>query len=356
MEIYIINFCLIIALYIMLFKIYKTKKSKIIFCVAVFILFSLIQGLRAYSVGNDTNNYIRFFELSKDMSLIDVILTRQWTIEPGFGLLIKISSALNFSPQLYLLLVAIIINGGLMYCIYKNSDNPFASVMIFMGVEFFTLSFTALRQMIAVIIILNSYHFIKQRKLIKFIIMVLLAATFHKTALIFLPVYFLKDIKINLKTIYIGIALLLIAQLIAVPIVTFLTKLIYTESYIKVIGGGITQTLVILVYLISGIFIYKDSIKKDDGTENIILIFIYFAFLIQSLACRINMINRLMWYFYIFIIIYLPNMTKDISKTVIVKNKEIKLSTVYECVIILLSMIQYLFFSMDIYNVVPYNF
>lgn len=356
MYIYIINLILIISLYLILFKKYKVENSKKIFCILVFVLFSLIQGLRSFDIGNDTINYINFFELSKKISLIDIIVMKQWSIEPGYGLLMKICSTINFTTQMFLIIVAVIINGGLMYFIYKYSDNPLVSVIIFMGVEFFTLSFTALRQMIAVIILLNSYTFIEKKNPIKFVLMVLLAASIHKTALIFLPVYVLKNIKVNLKTIYIAIGICLISQLIAIPFVIFVAQRIFAQSYlVNVIGGGITQALVILVYILLGIFIYKDSIKKEEGIKNNYLVFIYIAFFIQTLACRINMVNRLIWYFYIFIIVYLPNMKKEITKNIIIKNKEIKLSDIYEFIIISLSVAQYLFFSIDMYNVVPYK-
>lgn len=357
MYIYIINLILIISLYLIVFKIDKIKNSKKIFCISVFILFSLIQGLRSFNIGNDTRNYVGFFELSKGISLIDIILMKQWSIEPGYGILMKICASMNFTPQIFLLTVAVIINGGLMYYIYKYSDNPFVSVIIFMGVEFFTLSFTALRQMMAVIILLNSYTYIDKKKPIKFVLMVLLAASIHKTALIFLPVYLLKNVKVNLKTIYIGIGICVISQLIAIPIIIFISQKIFSQSYlVNIVGGGITQALVILVYLTLGIFIYKDSIHKEEGINNTYIIFIYFAFFIQTLACRINMVNRLIWYFYIFIIVYLPNMKKEITKNIIINNKEIKLSTIYELIIILLSVTQYLLFSIDMYNVVPYKF
>jgi len=358
MHIYIINLILIISLYLILFKTDKIKNPKKTFCILIFIIFSLIQGLRSFNIGNDTSNYVKFFEISKGMSVTDIIFMKQWSIEPGYGLLMKICASINFTPQMFLLVVAIIINGGLMYFIYRYSDNPLISVIIFMGVEFFTLSFTALRQMIAVIILLNSYKYIEKENLIKFVFMVILATTFHKTAIIFLLIYLFRNIKINLKTVFIGIGIFFVTHLIAIPILSFITEKIFTQAYlINQEGGGIIQALVILSYLLLGFFIYKDLIIREEGTKNIMIIFMYISFLIQTLACRINMVNRLMWYFYIFIIIYLPNMKKDIStnRSLKIKNKEIKVSIIYSWMIIGLSLAQYVFFSIDMYNVVPYK-
>ena len=46
-------------------------------------------------------------------------------------------------------------------------------------------------------IVFISYDYIRQRKLLKFLIAVVLAGLFHKSALIFLPAYFLYKIKIS---------------------------------------------------------------------------------------------------------------------------------------------------------------
>ena len=355
MLIYIVNLILIVMLYLILFRIHKNEKSKKIFCISIFIMFSLIQGFRSFNVGNDTQNYVKFFRLSENMPILDIIFMKQWSIEPGYGLLMKICNIINCTPQIFLLIVSMIINGLLMYFIYKYSDNPFMSVIIFMGVEFFTLSFTALRQMLAIVILLHSYPFIKQQKIKKFLLIVLLAATFHKTALVFAIVYIFKDIKINAKNICIGILIILLAQLILIPLIIFLTKKIFSELYITSNGSGVTQTLVIFTYFLIGILIYKNLLKEKEGIKNILFIIIYFALFIQTLAIRINMINRLMWYFYIFIIIYLPNMQKEIKGTIKIVKKELRLSTIYEITMISLSITQYIFFSMNMYNVVPYQ-
>ncbi len=354
MAIYIINLFIIILLYIILFKFFKTKYSKLIFCISIFIMFSLIEGLRSFEVGNDTEKYLQFYNMTNNMKWLDITLSKVWSLEPGFGLLMKLCSTFHFPPQLYLFIVAIIINGGLMYFIYKNSDNVFMSTIIFMGAEFFSLSFTALRQLIATVIVLNSYNAIKQKKVIKFFLIILLASTFHKTALIFLPVYFLKDIKINKKTIIVGICLLILAQIFLLPLITFLTEKIYTSSYIKADGSGIIQTLVILAYLLFGYLLYRNKFKNNEHSDDILFIIMYIAFLIQSLAYRISMINRLMWYFYIFAIIFLP---KVVSKAEDIEwnNITIKTQSIATLIIILLFITQYIFFSMNIYNIVPYS-
>lgn len=239
-----------------------------------------------------------------------------------------------------------------MYFIYKNSDNPLVSIVIFMGIEFFTLSFTALRQMIAISIILNSYGFIKKNKPIKFILMVLLASLFHKTALMFLIVYALKYISINKKTIIAGFSILLIIQLIGFNAIVYIINNIYPyyiPDNLAFTTNGMFQAAVILFYLIMGLYLYfKQTDEEDKKKLDLLYIIIFLAFSIQSFTNRIPMIGRLMWYFYIFIIILLPN---QISK---VKNQTIQ--KIAYAMVIILCLLQYILFSMNMYNVLPYEF
>lgn len=241
---------------------------------------------------------------------------------------------------------------GIIYFIYKHSDNPFISVIIFMGIEFFTLSFTALRQMIAVAIVINSYSFIKEKKPIKFILLVLIASLFHKTAIIFLIAYFFRYISINKKTIIIAFVTLLIIQIIGFDIIIAVARKIYPYYIPETIifsKDGIVQAMLILFYFIIGLYLYYFQINEKDRKEDIILYGIMFtAFFIQSFTNRIPMLNRLMWYFYIFVILFLPNLIEK------VKNNKIK-KIAYSGVVFL-NLIQFLFSSMQMYNIIPYEF
>ena len=242
--------------------------------------------------------------------------------------------------------------GGILYFIYKHSEDPLVSVIVFMGIEFFTLSFTALRQMLAISVVVNSYSFIKQNKPIKFVLMVLLASLFHKTALVFLLAYLFKYIKINKKTFFIGISSLLFVQIIGFDLIINILKKFYpyyVPENIMFTTDGIMQCLVILVYLLFGLYLYYFQFDKKTKEENRLLyVIIFAAFVIQSFANRIPMVNRIMWYFYIFMIIFLPNQ--------IVNVLDKKLNICFYICIILVCLLEYIIFSINMYDVIPYNF
>lgn len=341
---------IVILLYFILTKtkLKKYNENNILFYMLIFAIFTIVQGFRAYSIGTDTKHYVEIYNTIKNSSWLEILSRRAVNIEIGFGALMKLIAICNLPARYFLIIIAMIINGGFIYFIYKNSKNPLLSILIFMGTEFFTLSFTALRQMTSVVIILYAYMFIKERKNLKAFLTIILASFFHTTALIFIPVIIFNYIKINKKSLEIIVGLFLIVQIIGMPILQFVIENTTYAKYLATNGasGGETQLIVMIIYTIIGLTIYYKNDKK--GTDNILILIMITAIYLQSFACRIQLLGRLTWYFYIFNVIYLPNLISYI--------KQRKLGNYMYIIIAGLNIIQYLMFSINMYNIEPYIF
>lgn len=341
---------IIILLYFILnkTKLKKYNENNILFYMLIFAIFTIVQGFRAYSIGTDTKHYVEIYDAIKNSSWLEILSRRAVNIEIGFGALMKLMAICNLPERYFLIIIAMIINGGFIYFIYKNSKNPLLSILIFMGTEFFTLSFTALRQMTAVVIILYAYMFIKEKKNLKAFLTIILASFFHTTALIFIPVIIFNYIKINKKSLAIIVGLFLILQIIGMPILQFVIENTPYAKYLATNGasGGETQLIVMIIYTIIGLTIYYKNDKK--GTDNILILIMITAIYLQSFACRVQLLGRLTWYFYIFNVIYLPNLINYIEQK--------KLRDYMYVIIASLNIIQYLMFSINMYNIEPYIF
>lgn len=341
---------IVILLYFILTKtkLKKYNENNILFYMLIFAIFTIVQGFRAYSIGTDTKHYVEIYNTIKNSSWLEILSRRAVNIEIGFGALMKLIAICNLPARYFLIIIAMIINGGFIYFIYKNSKNPLLSILIFMGTEFFTLSFTALRQMTAVVIILYAYMFIKERKNLKAFLTIILASFFHTTALIFIPVIIFNYIKINKKSLEIIVGLFLILQIIGMPILQFVIENTTYAKYLATNGasGGETQLIVMIIYTIIGLTIYYKNDKK--GTDNILILIMITAIYLQSFACRIQLLGRLTWYFYIFNVIYLPNIIASVESK--------KQKTVLSLAIGGINIVQYLFFSINLYNITPYVF
>ena len=84
------------------------------------------------------------------------------------------------------------------YSYYKYSPYPMLSLMYFFMPNYFFSDSGHIRQAVSIALCLYSYQYIEQRKLFKFLICVFIGYYFHKTALIFIPAYWIT--RLNLST------------------------------------------------------------------------------------------------------------------------------------------------------------
>ena len=219
------------------------------FVIVVCLLWILISGLRADTVGNDTLNYMRNFDIHKDLPWSTVFTNfykyyiegdESQYFEPGFVLFERLVGIFVKSHEGYKFVVAIIFMGSMGRFVYKNSEDPFLSFLLYDGLFYNMFSLTGYRQVISVSIgILWAYDFLKERKPVKFFLLVLLASTIHKSTLFFGIFYFVSQKKIEIK--YVGICAAVIAVMIVArnQIFMFVKGLVGYDQY--GVEGGFTQ-------------------------------------------------------------------------------------------------------------------
>lgn len=185
------------------------------------IIFTFIIGLRHY-VGGDYAVYLNSFE-NLDISSIDN--TEHY--EPAYYFLMVILKYLGIGfPFLFIITTFLQI-----YFIYKWASN-YKFLLIWIVYFYFTTlylfeSMNIIRQAIAFSLILYSITYIYKSKFFQFSLIILIAFLFHKSAIIFLPLYFF--IKTDwIKSKYIQLALLLLFFL--------LTDIIIDFFFSKVVG------------------------------------------------------------------------------------------------------------------------
>ncbi len=174
---------------------------------AVAMILILIAGLR-YHVGSDYNNYIAVYE-ARSVLWMDYALS--WN-EPGFALLCKLSSMIYDDGATLIFLSSAITIGLYMYVIQKRAEYYAESVLLFILMGVWSGTFGAIRQYIAAAIVFWGHHYIAERKLAKFLLVVFFAYLFHETALVMIPVYFLAQNKVSAKSLLLTVACLLVVR------------------------------------------------------------------------------------------------------------------------------------------------
>lgn len=284
-----------------------------------FVTFSVIiffAGLR--SGVTDTWTYIKMF---KDYPLWPdayKFITDPSAREPGFRIftvLIKTYISQDYQPWLFI--IASISGICIMYPLYKYSCNYGMSVFLFMVSCQFTWLLNGMRQFLVAAILFACTPLILNKKPIPYIIIVLILSTFHKSALIMIPAYFIVDSEPWSKRSMIFIACIILAMVFTSQFTGLLDTVVENTDYassmaeFKDTDDG-TKPIRILVESIPIIiaFLYKDRIKEK--LTPIIKISINMSliasgvYIISKIARSGIMLGRLPIYFSLYNLILLP--------------------------------------------------
>lgn len=166
-----------------------TKKKQRKYLIVSGLAVATVMGLRypAYAVVYDLRSYADFYAAIGRVSWDSIFTVSGF--EYGYVLLNKLLVSVVPWPQTILIVEALVCVFSIGWFIYKNSNYPFQAMLFY--VTFGTMAFqlTAFRQSFAMSICLLSVEMIKRRRLVLFMLMVLLASTFHVSAIAFLVAY-----------------------------------------------------------------------------------------------------------------------------------------------------------------------
>lgn len=199
----------------------------------------------------------------------------------------------------------------LISCIMYYSKNRLLSLLMF-GTVFFVLGFVQMRQLVAVLLCFYAYRYIKKENFLKYLLLVILAFFFHRSAIVMIPAYFIlrKHFKLSF---YIVTAILLgLINLVQYNVINWIVKTFMTsylgrhEMFRNTIINKWEAIFLIILLLLS--FIYQESIKKADD-DNSIFLNGFYIYLLLFFFCRwLPEFDRFGYYFYFPTIVLFPNM------------------------------------------------
>ncbi len=274
-----------------------------IFSAAAVILF---QGLRSFNVGVDLVGYVPAYTMiGKKVDFSWDALTSVYNYEIGYVLLNKIIYLLGFDSRGFLFVVAAIIQIPIFKTMYKHSDNPLLSILAYFAFGNFIMTFSGLRQGIAMAICFYAYTSIKEKKGKKFIFQIILAWLFHQSSIICLALYPLYYCKIKRSQLPLILIALAVCFLLRSRIVAFANKLYYEETGEETRTGAYTMFVVYLaLYVLS--FLRERPDEDYRGLQNILLLLVF----IYSLSSVSNTIIRIGFPLTLYLTIFIPKVIK----------------------------------------------
>ena len=311
MTIYLVNLALLIAWALLLMR-QDASYRKGWFVAFATTQWIVLSGLRHVSIGDDTAQYRRLFLESQQLPL-HAFTDRFFTIlftepeDPGYYLIQRLIQFVVTDYQVYLILIACAFMIPLGVFIYRYSKEPLISFLLFSVLFYEFFAVTGLRQTVATsLVVLVGYHFIRARRLGWFILLVALAMTIHKSALIFLPFYFLANKQLT-KGYILGM-LTVIVGLFAFRDVFFnlLVQLSGYDTYDALDGAGAVNFTMMLVVILGVTLWRRHEILANNPSAIHYINALFLAVCFLPLTFINPSMMRLVQYFTLFLLLLIP--------------------------------------------------
>lgn len=215
--------------------------------------------------------------------------------------------------QVFLLFIAIIIEIGVARTILKYSPKPWLSFLTWNCFGFYVFGFSAIKQALAMGILMWSFVAIMEERPGKFIVYTLLAGCIHTPALIFLPAYWIAKGRINLNKLILYVITFALVWVFRNPIVEYMGELYYEGetdfNNADSLGG---RFFLIVLMLVFGFMVKGFTDKQFEKTFNLIVV----GAGLQMFSGFNNVFTRLADYYLQFLIIYIPLLFMSNENTV----------------------------------------
>ena len=378
----------VLAVFIYLYgKLYRANSSnrrRKIYLIVTFGVLILVAGLRDPSVGTDlAGHYAKRYNMIGSYSWSQ-IPTFSATIgyEIGYCYFTRFLHFFSSDVQFFVFATSFLMCAAFGYFIYKESTDVVLSAELMLFNCFYYRFMTMMRQGLAISIILVAYTLLNgsERKLkdyIKFALLILLASTFHSSAILCMLMILFDRLKFTKKQIIFGVGAMVAFYLFYMNFYTVALNFFgtgnnyerYLTSATEGVGNINMQTiynfLLAFVPFLLGYYVLvwekkkeKHLFKDDESAyclaknESFLLYMVLIASTFNLLVFRMNILNRFSLYFTPFVLILCPY---AISSMKLKSNKPIVRACIY-----FMFGVYFVWLTItkaaEFYGVVPYRF
>ncbi|WP_074143108.1 EpsG family protein [Enterobacter hormaechei] len=287
------------------------RKQALIVAIIITFLFIAL----SYPAGGD---WIGYF-INYDCKVNDVCQPGFVLFEPGYEFIVSIVGLLGY--QSIIIFIAII-NMTLVYHFAKDFDRGCYIVIAIMSMFLWSVYIEAIRQAIAMSIIMFSIHSLICKNMKRFVILVTIASTFHITAIIgflfLIPIYFRAFTKVIsygflisglffflFSTDILSLALMVLpTDSIASQKLNFYLNSDQYRPILSIGTGTVLDILMLMIISVSFYRIKKNALSKHQHLNNIMLLgsclYVTFAIFIGKMM---PVMTRIGWYGMPFVLI-----------------------------------------------------
>jgi len=341
--------------------------KKLYIFLSLFLIWIVI-AFRALTVGSDTLTYAQLYgqlaaQNLSGSSLLELVNGR---FELGYVLLNKFLYVITPNPRILLIFAATIEMIAIGYFINKFSTSQSLSIILFITMNFLAFSMNALRQCLALTLVVLAVAFLIENNDWMYLVMVIGASFFHKTALIMLILYPIWKMKLTKKIVIAIFLVTIVVIFLFEKWFGFLTTSIdsYNGYQASAIGdGGGSTALYVKICILIAIIIFSCMSNRpkmeDTGIKpefnlkiwKFFIVMLCISISITLIALQYSQINRIATYFDIAYLVLIP---RAISTT---KNANIRFLE-HLCVIVMSSayFLVVQLYRPEWFGIIPYHF
>lgn len=304
------------------------RKHNTAYILLVIAALFFVYGLRdAESIGVDSSSsYLHHFEDMKDITYDDLPSVWDWInlenydsedenidTNIGFRWLMKLTYDWTEGDyQFFVGLIAFFVMIAVAQFVWRYSVSPVQSFLYYFGLLYYVMMFSILKQSIAMAFILFAFNAIIDRKPFRFTVLVIIAAAFHFPALVFLPAYWIANMRLGKSYLFFLAVLFVLTYLFRDQLVDWMTDAYDTEIVEDSGMRFLANKVLVMIVIIAAALVIRPP-SPEDGIYNSLLMIIGVAAVIQTFASYNNTFERLADYYFQFSIVFIPMVFEDVK-------------------------------------------
>ena len=180
------------------------KHARMVTCIVCAVMMFLVMGFRSRELGMYDVERVYYPMFREVQKLTFAGIFKRFPLIRGnfLQLFTKVFTLVSTDYNWWIFVTSVPTLASLAYVTYKRGVSKFAcafSLFLYMGLRLYGANFYLIRHSFAMALLLLAFDAMVDKKLVKFLVFVLLATLFHSTALIFIVAYPLSKIKISMK-------------------------------------------------------------------------------------------------------------------------------------------------------------
>lgn len=317
---YLMCFFILLVLAVLNVQMHDKLSTQILTGLAAIMLIC-IAGLR-YETGGDWDTYTMLFKHFPTFSQLigRPAVFADVPVEEGFVLLSAFIKSLGGTVQ-HLFFVVTTINILLITsALHKYTKYPVMALLCYYCILYFQLEMIYIRQATAVALCFFALQYIEPRRIVPYLVFILLACTFHRVAALMIPLYFIMHRRIPSWVYLTAVGVGAVLMLAGIPWIQtiFLTVAgwfgenyankaeTYTENAMFAVNRGLSIGFVLNLAMLVVLMFFKKQI--DERPHGTVMLNMFAASLLLYYYCfeLVEVSNRVRLFFLIGIIALLP--------------------------------------------------